>query len=70
MKKEEKQKLSRVNNEYIHQMIVSTKVHRAVRDLEEHNKDLMFKLAYLYEELEEWQEKYYDLLKEKNENHD
>jgi len=65
MKKEEKQKLSRVNEEYIEQMMVATKVARAVRELEEHNRTLMLKLATAYEELEELQEAYYSLLNER-----
>lgn len=66
--KEEKLKLSRVRDEYIEQMEVATKVAIAVRNLEAHNKELMLKLADAYIELEEWQEKYYSLLKEKNGN--
>lgn len=65
MKKEEKRKLSRVNEEYIDQMTVATKVARAVRELEEHNRTLMLKLANAYEELEELQEAYYQLLNER-----
>lgn len=65
MRKEEKQKLSRVNTEYIEQMRVATQVARAVRELEEHNRTLMLKLASAYEELEELQEAYYQLLNER-----
>jgi len=65
MRKEEKQKLSRVQEEYIEQMEVATKVARAVRELEEHNKTLMLKLANAYDELEELQEIYYSLLNER-----
>lgn len=65
MRKEEKQKLSKVNAEYIEQMEVATKVARAVRELEDHNRQLMLKLANAYEELEELQEAYYQLLNER-----
>ena len=65
MKKEERQKLSKVNAEYIEQMEVATKVARAVRELEDHNRQLMLKLANAYEELEELQEAYYQLLNER-----
>ena len=65
MRKEEKQKLSRVNTEYIEQMRVATQVARAVRELEQHNRALMLKLASAYEELEELQEAYYQLLNER-----
>jgi len=65
MKKEEKRKISKVNEEYIEQMMVATKVSRAVRELEEHNRTLMLKLASAYEELEELQEAYYSLLNER-----
>lgn len=66
--REEKLKLSKVRDEYIEQMEVATKVAVAVRNLEAHNRELMLKLADAYIELEEWQEKYYSLLKEKNGN--
>lgn len=64
-KKEEKRKLSKVKEEYEEQMAVATKVARAVRDLEAHNRELMLKLANAYEELEELQESYYSLLNER-----
>ena len=66
--KEEKLKLSKVKEEYWEQMQVATSVSVAVRNLEAHNKELILKLADAYIELEEWQEKYYSLLKEKNGN--
>lgn len=69
MRNEEKQKLSKVNEEYIDQMMVATKVLRAVRELEEHNRTLMLKLASAYEELEELQEAYYGLLNEGKREH-
>lgn len=57
-------KLHNVADEYIDQIKVTTQIHRAVRDLEEHNRELIVKLSQAYEEIEEWQNSYYELLHE------
>lgn len=59
-----KKTFNNVADEYIEQMKVTTKVHRSVRDLEDHNRYLIEKLSEAYEEIEEWQNSYYELLHE------